>query len=450
MISAFMSKHHYINLIHMQNTRYDIAIVGGSTIGMITAIILAKAGLSVALVERNAIFGKESLKDIRDIKKQTKHKSQNNDDHDDHSTAKLWALSNNSCRILQQNGVLRDIAKYGQPVNHIRIVDGNSSAKVDFDPEDIQADHFGYMIDERIVNQALYEAITHYMERNNNLHILDRTSLEAITVNQSTAALYGDVGMTLTTQSSGQPHDTISASLIIGADGKYSAVREIAGIGHTTHDYHQSALICDIQHEWEHDGVAVEKFTPDGPFAILPQNDPHKSSLVWICKTEHTAKIQSSSKQDKALMIAEEMDGYLGKIELISNTLVYPIKLIHSKKYASEAFRTMLVGDAAHAIHPLAGQGVNLGFKDVELVTNKIQELWVSGLDIGYHDTMMQYHRKRKADAFMMIQSTSFINSIFSNNHYVTKALRRVGLKSIDRLTFLKKFIMLYADGRSI
>lgn len=431
-------------------SEYDVIIIGGNIIGATMAIILVKAGLSVALLEKNPIT----------INK--KHDEKHNEKHDKkHSlkqASKLFALAKNTCDILKNYNIADQISKYSQTIEHIRIVDDNSTSKIDFLPHHINIDNFGYMINEDDLRNLIYKdliALVKDENYNKKITILDKYDdvLEFPEVDlvekKERISLYrkNHIYVSVNNDSKNKKKIKLSASLIIAADGKYSRMRQLAKIKTIEHDYKQIAIVCDINHSWNHNGVAIEKFMSRGPFAILPKINGHSSSLVWTEKNDVKTAIEKSSNDFILDLINTRMDGYLGDITLASKVSVFPLKLINSNKYISCKHRLALIGDAAHSIHPVAGQGANLGFSDVELLCKLVIRNCKYGLDIGNDNLLEEYNRGRTKYANLMIGFTSGINALFSNDIMFVKLMRRSGMKIVDSVPALKNFFMTYASG---
>ncbi len=383
--------------------KHSIIVVGGGPIGLTAAILLEKNSIDVAIVlDRHRIE-----KNIEFI-----------------TPARLFAVAERSRDILN-NLKLKNIESNSQKINHIRIVDNNSTAKVDFDPADIDLEDFGYMIDEKVLIKILYSklletSVTVY-ESGNDIDISEDEFFIKLNNLQ------------------------IKSQLLIAANGKCSKIKEKLGIDTKEYDYKQTAIVIDIRHSsWPHNGVAVEKFTPNGPFAILPKYEENgtTSSLVWVEKGI-IKDLKSLSKGVLKDLIMRKLDDYLGDIELISEPLLYNLKLFQSKKRFKG--RTVFVGDAAQSIHPIAGQGFNLGLRDVECLIKFICEAKKIGLD--YKEILKNYSISRDSDVSSMVLTTTMINALFANGILPVKALRRLGLNLFDKIPYLKRFIMKHAAG---
>jgi 2-octaprenyl-6-methoxyphenol hydroxylase len=241
----------------------------------------------------------------------------------------------------------------------------------------------------------------------------------------------------------------IRAWLVIGADGRQSAVRAGAGIRTTEWRYDQTGIVCTVAHERDHEGVAQERFLPAGPFAILPMTDlpdgTHRSSLVW---TEAPATAAAIMVLDEAGFNAEMRrrfgDGY-GAARVVGPRWSYPLTFLHAERYAGH--RLVLIGDAAHGIHPIAGQGLNLGLRDVAALTEVLVEAHRLGLDIGREDLLERYVRWRRVDTVMVSAIMDGLTRLFSTRVAPVRIARDLGLGLVDRILPLKKVFMRHAMG---
>ena len=237
--------------------------------------------------------------------------------------------------------------------------------------------------------------------------------------------------------------------LVVGADGRGSFVRDFLDIPTRRWDYGQRAVICNIIHENPHENRAIENFWPQGPFAILPMNDDekgrHVSSLVF---TEHGPKSRSLMQLDEEAFlnaVAAKFPAFYGEIDLASPRQCYPLSLIHASRYIGP--RMALVADAAHGIHPVAGQGLNLGFRDIGELAGLIAQAAENGEDIGSPDVLETYQRRRRPDNVAMAAVTDALVRLFSNNLLPVRILRRAGLRAVSKLPPAKRFFMKNAMG---
>ncbi|HEU0118320.1 MAG TPA: FAD-dependent monooxygenase, partial [Alphaproteobacteria bacterium] len=234
------------------------------------------------------------------------------------------------------------------------------------------------------------------------------------------------------------------APLVVGADGRKSQCREMAGIPTYGWAYHQTAIVCTIKHELDHQNVAVEHFLPGGPFATLPMVGK-RCSIVWTEKTDAANALLAMDKKLFTEMLQDKVADYLGDIKLLGERFAFPLQLQHAERYTSE--RLILVGDAAHGIHPIAGQGFNLGMGDIEALREELLRAASLGLDLGGPDLLRRFEKRRRFDNGNMVVMTDLLDRLFSNAVPPVQALRRAGLGAVQRIKPLKRFFMRTAMG---
>jgi 2-octaprenyl-6-methoxyphenol hydroxylase len=237
---------------------------------------------------------------------------------------------------------------------------------------------------------------------------------------------------------------TLSAPLIVAADGAMSALRSMAGIGVVGHDYRQSGVVTTIAHELPHEGTAFEHFRPAGPFASLPLSG-NRSSLVWTERTAEAARLKALPLDEVALLIEAAMGSSLGRVTVEESLQTFPLRLQLARDFIAP--RLALLGDAAHVVHPLAGQGLNLGLKDVAALSEVVIEALRLGLDFGAPDVLARYQAWRRFDTALMAAVTDNLNRLFSNDAAPLRALRDVGLGMVDRITPIKSALIGRAAG---
>jgi 2-octaprenyl-6-methoxyphenol hydroxylase len=234
------------------------------------------------------------------------------------------------------------------------------------------------------------------------------------------------------------------AKLLVAADGVRSKLRELAGIGTVRWEYDQSGIVTTIAHERPHEGRAEEHFLPSGPFAILPLTG-NRSSLVWTERRDDAERLVKGDDFTFELELERRFGHHLGKLELAGPRHAFPLGLTLARSFVQP--RLALAGDAAHGIHPIAGQGLNLGFKDVAALAEVLVEARRLGEDIGALDVLERYERWRRFDTFRMGVVTDVLNRLFSNDMDVVRAVRDVGLGLVDRMPSLKRFFIRQAAG---
>lgn len=400
---------------HDQNDKidYDVIIVGGGLAGLSLSCLLGQAeGLRVACLDRDA--PQDQLK----------------------ADERTTAISYGSAQILKRAGVWDALESAGCPIEDIEILDGDSPLLLQFLSTEVEGKSFGWIISNTHIRKTL-------MNRMAELETVDHLAPEKVKgfkVYDQYAEVELDNGKTLSTR------------LIVGADGRKSSVREYMDVPVRTCDYKQRAVVCFVTHENPHNNKAVEHFMPAGPFAILPMLDTESgaycSSLVF---TEHMKKSRGKTLMDLTDVefyeeVASRFPDSYGEIEIVNNKrMAFPLSLAHAAEYIAP--RMVLVADAAHGIHPIAGQGLNLGFRDLDVLSDLITRAYKGRKDIGNHDLLQSYQRKRRPDNMAMVAVTDALVKLFSNDLPPARILRRAGLKAVSRLGIAKKFFMRRAMG---
>lgn len=390
--------------------RYDVAISGGGFAGMTLAITLAQAGVKTIVIEKSTISN--MLEPNFD--------------------GRVTAVALGSRYVLEQANVWADMLPYAEPIMDIRVSDGAMPFFLHYDHKDVIESTggapFGYIIENRYIRQAM--AIKAHQTP--NLTLLENDSVRSFEASEQAITIHTHSGHVL------------NAALLVGADGKHSIIRKLAGIREMNWGYRQSAIVCTIAHEKPHDGLAQERFLPAGPFAALPMTG-NRSSLVWVEPEDRVQLYLDLPEEEFVQEIEERIGGHLGRISVVGKRFSYPLSLMHAKDYIAD--RVALIGDAAHAIHPLAGQGVNLGFRDVAVLSELILKEHVAGDDIGTNDVLRHYQQWRRFDNVAMLAVTDIFNRLFSNNILPIQLARGLGLWAVNQAKPLKRFFMHHAMG---
>jgi len=344
------------------------------------------------------------------------------------------AIAAAASRMLDQLGCWDEIAPEAQPINDMIVTDSRTSDPIrpvflNFGGEVAEGEPFAHMVANRLMNRAL-------RRRADELGIEVR---EGVAV-ESFATGLGRVEVRLADGSA------LAGRLLVAADGVKSRMRDMAGIRTVHWDYGQSGIVCTIAHERPHEGRAEEHFLPAGPFAILPLTG-NRSSIVW---TERTADAERLVSGDALLFEAElelRFGLKLGEISVEDKPRAWPLGLTLARDFVKPRFA--LAGDAAHGIHPIAGQGLNLGFRDAAALAETVVEAQRLGLDIGAIDVLQRYERWRRFDTVQMGVTTDVLNRLFSNDFGPLRLVRDVGLGLVDRMPRLKDYFIRQASGLS-
>lgn len=392
-------------------TTVDVIIVGGGLVGLTLAAALGRAGLSVAVVDREAPADAAA------------------DRFDGRASAIAWG----SARALAGIGLWPMLAPHAQAIDDIRVSDGDSTLFVHYDHREIGDHPLGYIVENRHIRRALYAHVAAI----STLQLLAPALVEK---------LRPEAGAIAATLAGGAE---IRASLAIACDGRNSPTRGRAGIATTRWDYPQTGIVCSIEHELPHDGVAHERFLPAGPFAVLPLPDgpdgAHRSSIVWTERADLAPAMMALGADEFADEIALRFGDSLGRIAAAGSRWAYPLGLLQAASYIAP--RLALAGDAAHAIHPIAGQGLNLGLRDVAALAECVVDASRLGLDIGGVDVLRRYERWRRFDNLVLLAATDGLNRLFSNAIAPLRIARDLGLGTVNNLPPVKRFFMRHAMG---
>lgn len=395
----------------MQDDIFDVAIIGGGLNGPALGLALAQAGLRVAVIDGQAPRARaEAAFDGR-----------------------AYALAIASKRLLGAIGVWDPLAPDVQPIMQIKASDGRagegpSGPVLHFDSAEIEEGPMGFMVEDR----HLYAAFLSAMEAATGLaHLPGVTALDHIP----------GPGLAPVVLSDGR---TIRARMIAACDGRASPTARRAGIGRTGHDYGQTALVAAIAHDRPHDGTAHQFFMPTGPLAILPLRG-NRSSIVWSETHANAAAIAALDDAGFLEVLRPRFGDFLGAIRLAGPRFSYPLTLTLANSYTAP--RLALVGDAAHGVHPIAGQGLNLGLRDVAALAEVLVAAHRRGEDIGAPDVLERYQSWRRFDATTLALGMDGVNALFSNDLWPLRAARDAGIGLVSRTAPLRRTFMRQAAG---
>ncbi|UTS82154.1 FAD-dependent monooxygenase [Phaeobacter piscinae] len=394
----------------MKNTS-DILIVGGGLNGPALALALAQTGHNVTLIDALP-------RDLRD---------------DEAFDGRSYALALASQRLVDQIGVWSQVADNAQPMLDIKVTDGRAGQGpspffMHFDHAEIEDGPMGYMIEDRYLRRALRSA----MEDNAAITLVDEQTVVAQQVDTS--------GVTVTLASG----DTLRAGMIVGADGRRSGTAARAGIKRTGWDYGQTALVCAIEHEKPHHGVAHQFFMPPGPLAILPLPG-NRSSIVWSERSSTARSIQALGEANYLAALRPRFGDFLGEISLAGDRFTYPLNLTLANAFVSE--RLALVGDAAHGVHPIAGQGLNAGLRDVGALAEVLTEAKRRGEDIASPLVLARYQQWRRFDTASLAAATDMFNRLFSSDNPLLRLGRDIGMGVVGAIPGLRQSFIREAAG---
>ncbi len=406
----------------MNNRPFDLAVVGAGLNGSLLALAAGGVGLRTALIDKAPLQSMVAA------------------GFDGRTTA----IANTSQRLFEALGLWADLAADAEPILDIRISDAGHDGKASplflhFDHREAAAEGetaspMGWIVENRFLRAALLRRLSACE------HVELIAPDEAIETKRDThrAEITLKNGRTLTTR------------VVASAEGRFGSMREGAGIGARTWSYNQTSIVLVARHEKPHRGVAQEKFLPGGPFAILPMRDSdageHRSSIVWTERADLAKRLLALDAERFQAEFGRRFGDFLGAVDTVGPRFSHPLGLVHADRYIDQ--RLVLVGDAAHGIHPIAGQGYNLGVRDIAALVEVLIDAKRLGLDIGAADTLERYARWRRADNFTMVAATDLLNRLFSNDIKPLRLLRDVGLASVNRVPSLRRFFVRHAMGR--
>lgn len=388
-----------------------IIIVGGGMNGLTLSLLLAKDNFDVTCIDASPITI----------------------DTADHRTT---AISYGSSLILQSAGIWDNLEPYLCPIKKIDILDGNSPSLLTFDlhQETYQDKYeaFGWIVE----NKHLYKILKSECKNYKNIDYRTQQSVTSVNYNDK------EVAITL------ENKEIITGCLVVGADGRKSFTRTAANIAVKKWEYNQKAAVFVATHQHPHHNIAVEHFKTHGPFAILPMQDStegyHRSAIVWTLEKSQSESILNDQSCLIAAMNARFPARY-GIIHDVTQPQIYPLNFNHAYSYVKN--RTVLIGDAAHGIHPIAGQGLNIGLQDVKALHSILKHLQDEDEDYGSVENLKPYEQQRMPDNTAMAAATDLLNRLFSNNLQSIKFLRKNGLKIIEKFPQSKKFFIGRAMG---
>jgi len=388
---------------------FDVVIAGGGMVGLAVACGLQGSGLRVAVLEKSP--PQEMAADAP-------------------AGLRVSAINAASERLLQHLDVWSAIlALRAAPYHGMQVWDRDSFGHIAFDDEQQGLSHLGHIIENQVIHQALWQKAS------------QQSDITLIAPAQLQQVAFGDNEAFVTLQDG----NMMSARLLVAADGANSWLRNKADIPLTFWDYQHHALVANIRTEQPHDAVARQVFHGDGILAFLPLSDPHLCSIVWSVPPQEASRLKSMPVELFNQQLSVAFDMQMGLCQAESERETFPLMGRYARSFA--AHRLALVGDAAHTVHPLAGQGVNLGFMDAAELIGEIKRLHQQGKDIGQHLYLRRYERSRKHSAAVMLAGMQGFRELFAGENPAKKLLRDVGLKLADTLPGVKPRLLKQAMG---
>ncbi|KUF11057.1 2-octaprenyl-6-methoxyphenyl hydroxylase [Pseudoponticoccus marisrubri] len=392
---------------------HDLIIVGGGLNGAALALAAARSGLTACVLDALPRAARMS------------------GDFDGRS----YALAQASQRMLAGLGLWDALAEHAQPMNEIKVTDGRVGAAevflgLHFQSAELESGPMGYMVEDRHLRPTLLRAL----DDTDGITLRDGARVTAQAVEAT--------GVTVTLEDG----TTVSGRVLVGADGRQSGTATRAGIRRTGWRYGQTALVCAIAHERPHHGVAHQLFLPPGPLAILPLTG-NRSSIVWSESTEAAAEIQALPDEAYLEVLRPRFGDFLGEISLAGTRYAYPLGMTLANAFTAP--RLALVGDAAHGVHPIAGQGLNAGLRDVAALAHVLDHATRRGEDIAAPQVLDRYQSWRRFDTATLAASTDLFNRLFSTDNPLLRAGRDLGMALVNAAPGLRRGIIREAAGLS-
>ncbi|AEI36013.1 FAD-dependent oxidoreductase [Francisella salina] len=389
--------------MNIKNLQKDVVIVGGGMVGLSLALSLHQNGLQVAVIEAREMNYKHL--------------------NSDRVETRVSAVNHTSKRLLQDLGVWNAIKiNRISPYYQMHVWDDIPSESITISAEEISEHSLGNIVENDVITQALITEIS-----NTGIEIFTNQKIEKIQKNGNTELVV-------------LADKIIETSLIVGADGANSFVRDYFNFETKVKPYKHTAIVATLELEKQHNQTAYQRFYDKGVLAFLPLENPNKASIVWSVKTDYADFLMSLADEKFELELAKAINNTLGSVKLLSKRFSFELIQRHAKSYIKS--NVVLVGDAAHTIHPLAGQGVNIGFKDVIALSKVVSEAFAKGRLIGHISTLDKYQRERKLDNTKMIALMKAFKEVFgSESDYIKKA-RRAGFEFVDKYSIVKSLVV--------
>ncbi|MAI64114.1 MAG: FAD-dependent 2-octaprenylphenol hydroxylase [Alteromonas sp.] len=385
----------------------DIGIVGGGIVGLTLAAALKDSSLSVGVIDKHPLSTALG----------------------DKATSRVSAINQANITALQNLNVWPHVQpNRANPYVAMHVWDKDSFGDIHFHCHEMGSDTLGVIVE----NQALVNALAHTVEKQTNVQVFE-TSIERVLSGPNQNMVMFDNS------------DVLSCRLLIGADGANSFVRQQAGFPITFKDYEHTAIVANIKTEMSHESVARQAFTPTGPLALLPMSEPNICSIVWSQSPDKANELMAMGDTAFCHALAAASNSILGTVELETKRSAFPLTMRYAREWAKDGIA--LVGDAAHTIHPLAGQGANLGMQDALELAELLQTLSSEGSDIGLHKNLRPYERSRKTEAMKMIAAMDGFKLLFDGNDPIKKLIRGIGLAATDKVSVIKQSFVSHAMG---
>ena len=375
---------------------YQAIVIGGGLSGLLMTIALGRAGIDVLCLDRGQIRNDQ----------------------------RTTAIAQGSQRIIKRLGIWESLE--AEAIKEIRVVEGGAFTHYDY--REVGGEPLGWIVE----NRLLYECLLREVGRLSRARQVAPAEVVEIERDRWKVAV--------TVKGYRRP---FRGQIVIGADGRGSLVRESAGIEVTFKRYDQMAMACTIAHTQPHHGLALERFFPSGPFAVLPMTK-RRSSIIWSDSRPMTQYL-TLEKREFERVLRDRIGSYLGEIDLLGSRVAHPLSLIYAHRQIDR--RLALIAEAAHGIHPVAGQGLNMGIRDIAVLAEVLLDAYRLGGDIGEDSILERYQQWRRLDNFSLVFICDHLIDIFSNRFTPLRMIRGMGLSIINNSPPLKRFFMRYAMG---
>jgi len=396
------------------NQTFDVVIIGGGLVGSALGRALENTQFSVAVIEalppQVVDMGEVSI-DNTDMRVSALN-----------CASEHFLRSINAWQAMPENRL--------SPYHTMRVWDGQGTGHIQFTAEEVAEPHLGHIVENRVLQHALLDGLL----TQQNMRVFNPAKLESL--EQTPTGEY------LLQLDSG---DYIQSRLIVAADGARSWVRQWAEFDMREWDYHHHGLVCTVEIEHEHDRCAWQRFTEDGVLAFLPLADPHLCSIVWSCPEDKANALCEMSESEFNAALEMAFEGKLGKVKSSGSKVAIPLRQRHAKNYVKDGI--VLVGDAAHTIHPLAGQGVNLGFMDAYVLADELKQASQKGLSPAHPQVLGRYERRRMPENLSMMATMEGFKQLFAVKAPTLRWLRNWGMNKINKMGFVKNHLVQAAMG---
>ena len=388
----------------------DVTIVGAGLVGCTLACLLSNQGLRVGIVDRNNPLNVSKESELQ---------------------GRTVALNLSSVGIFQDLDLWNDIYHSTTNFNRIYVWDSTGSSPLEFLSEHVNEENLGYVAS----NNLILSFLSRYIHRSKSIELYLDSEISSLEIDDNKTTILLSDGK------------QVSSLLVVGADGAKSFIRNKINIDTRTWSYYQKAFVASLKTNKPHLNTAWQVFTSTGPIALLPYDKAGKAnvSLVWSADNKYAAEINKFTKKDFSRELEEKTESILGNVEIVGDIYSFPLYQLHSKTYFSN--RAVLVGDAAHSFHPLAGQGLNSGLSDVSCLFKLIAEYRRKAKDIGSKEILRDYEKRRKVPNLAMVALMELFKQGFEGNNPWLKLTRNMAFKVASKNRILKRNLIKQAAG---